>query len=36
MKFEWMFSDISAAFLAEIEEILRDISITEWVMVFDE
>jgi len=36
MKLEGMFFDTPAALLAEVEEILGDISITEWVKVFDE
>jgi hypothetical protein len=36
MKLEGMFFDTPAALLAEIEEILGDINITEWVKVFDE
>jgi hypothetical protein len=36
MKLEGMFFDTSAALLAEVEEILGDISITEWAKVFDE
>jgi hypothetical protein len=36
MKLEGMLFDSMAALLAEIEEILRDISITEWAKVFDE
>jgi hypothetical protein len=36
MKLEGMFFDTPAALLAEVEEILGDISITEWIKVFDE
>jgi hypothetical protein len=36
MKLEGMFFDKPAARLAEVEEILGDISITEWVKVFNE
>jgi hypothetical protein len=36
MKLEGIFFDRPAAGLAEIEEMFRDISITEWVKVFDE
>jgi hypothetical protein len=36
MKLEGMFFDTPAALLAKVEEILGDISITEWVKVFDE
>jgi hypothetical protein len=36
MKLEEMLFDRPAAFLAEVEEILGDISIPKWVKVFDE
>jgi hypothetical protein len=36
MKLEGMFFDTPEAFLAKVEEILGDISITEWIKVFDE
>jgi hypothetical protein len=35
MKLEGMFFDTSTALSAEVEEILADISIAEWVKVFD-
>jgi hypothetical protein len=36
MKFEGIVFDTLAALFAEVEEILRDIRITEWVNMFDE
>jgi len=36
MKLERIFLDPLAVLLAEVEEILGDISIPEWVKVFDE
>jgi hypothetical protein len=36
MKLEGMFFDTPARLLAKVEEILGDISITEWIKVFDE
>jgi hypothetical protein len=36
MKLEKMFFDTPAALLAKVKEILGNISITEWVKVFDE
>jgi hypothetical protein len=36
MKLEGMFFDTPAALSAEVEEILGDVSITEWFKVFDE
>jgi hypothetical protein len=36
MKFEGIFFDTPAELSAEVEEILGDISIAEWVKVFEE
>jgi hypothetical protein len=36
MKLEEIFFDTLAALSTEVEEILRDMSVTEWVKMFDE